>query len=148
MAKKNPSPATENSTTENEKILIFDPKGYWVQLFRETAVKIAFKASKIHDKNEELLFYGRFFKSFVEKFCDFEETESEELGALLAKKLMKETSYFMIKAQINGKISEINRLNRIAPQNIAQKTEIEIRIKEHEKDLTELKKKLEALETE
>lgn len=136
MTKKNQQPAT-SETAENpamteaakNKILEIENRNDWIKFFKETAVKLAFKA-KGSTENETLLFYGRFFRAFIEKFADLDETNENELGAQLASRLIeisrtdKERNGLQKRLQgLNGKIKQFTEEAKKNPekaQHIAQ----------------------------
>ena len=127
MTKKNQQPAT-NENAENldlteadkNRLLKIDNDGYWIKFFKETAVKLAFKAKGLTEE-KALLFYGRFFRSFTEKLADLEETNEEELGAQLAIKLIQvsgeEMEQSRIKKAVGGLKTHLKRLKEEATQS-------------------------------
>ena len=153
MTKKNQQPATID-TAENlamfeettDKLLNFKESGPWIKFFQETATRLAFKASKFKNENETLLFYGRFFRSFIEKFSDLEETDEKELGAQLATKLIElsqtDNKRKSLKDAINGLKGRLKKLeeeatqgDKMAQQNAPKIKDVKNKIQELEREL-------------
>lgn len=155
MTKKNQQLAT-SETAENlaiteaakNRLLNIDKDGYWIKFFKETAVKLAFKAKGLTEE-KALLFYGRFFRSFAEKLADLEETNEEELGAQLASKLVElsrtDTQRKYIQDRINGLKGRIAKLEEEAARNPAKAQQIAAKSREYRNEIQRLEQDLQQL---